>query len=273
MKIRIRAFTLIELLVVVAIIALLIAVLIPSLGKAHDRAKIAVCASNLRQFNTAFSVYEQQYDGYMIPYRTQTGSVTKWTWCGSDVLGPTLSVLSNGTGQGNIDTMEKIKKMLMCPAVLHPYIDPNIANAIWDGSYTYNQNMGDCTSAAGVIPPTFQLDNAKPTGNPMIFRRKNNLPNQQLVMLDVRNNTNKNDLGFGNVDNLVNTSVTPNIVDNPDNTSSKGIAGAPHSGKRANMLFADGEIILGDPLLLANHNWIVVPDDPVVSGYADFPFH
>jgi prepilin-type N-terminal cleavage/methylation domain-containing protein len=52
-----KGFTLIELLVVVAIIALLISILLPSLSRARELAKRAVCASNMRGIGQGLHIY------------------------------------------------------------------------------------------------------------------------------------------------------------------------------------------------------------------------
>ena len=61
---RRNAFTLVELLVVVAIIALLLGILLPSLSQARQAAQASVCASNIRQLfiaNTGYAVESNDF--------------------------------------------------------------------------------------------------------------------------------------------------------------------------------------------------------------------
>jgi prepilin-type N-terminal cleavage/methylation domain-containing protein len=66
-----RSFTLIELLVVVAIIAVLVAMLLPALGQAREASKTVTCLSNFRQIGLAAQMYLEDSQGQFFPLGKQ----------------------------------------------------------------------------------------------------------------------------------------------------------------------------------------------------------
>ncbi len=79
-----KGFTLIELLVVIAIIALLAAILMPSLASARESAKGASCISNLHNAGMGLTIYANTYRGFFpTAYRYVDGNSSAggyWHW-------------------------------------------------------------------------------------------------------------------------------------------------------------------------------------------------
>lgn len=64
-RLLLRGFTLIELLVVISIIALLLAILLPSLKRVREQAKKVICMSHLRQWGVIIPLYTTEHqDSY-----------------------------------------------------------------------------------------------------------------------------------------------------------------------------------------------------------------
>lgn len=75
------AFTLVELLVVISIIALLLSILMPSLGRARQQAYRSSCASNLSQLNMSWQLYHADNDSFLVsPYTSIDEAPLKNNW-------------------------------------------------------------------------------------------------------------------------------------------------------------------------------------------------
>jgi prepilin-type N-terminal cleavage/methylation domain-containing protein/prepilin-type processing-associated H-X9-DG protein len=76
---RKRAFTLVELLVVIGVVALLVSLLLPALGRARSKARQLKCHSNLRQMMTAANLYTNNHDGRLpLSYWSVPGHAMAW---------------------------------------------------------------------------------------------------------------------------------------------------------------------------------------------------
>ncbi len=131
---NIKGFTLIELLVVISIIALLMAILIPVLGRAKIYTKQIISSSNMRQIGIAIEMYADDNKGYFpeTSHGLSTPEARKRSW---------------------IYTLNKyladVDKVRICPA--DPKRKERLENKL--SSYILNEYIA--------------VDNVDPFGNPI----------------------------------------------------------------------------------------------------------
>jgi prepilin-type N-terminal cleavage/methylation domain-containing protein/prepilin-type processing-associated H-X9-DG protein len=126
-----RGFTLIEILVVVAIIALLISILLPSLSRARAQARFVTCQSNIRQVMMGFLVYATENKNRLPGHGKDAGA----DWLGgSNQGGPALQP-KNGT---IFRQMGKTAAAYTCPDDVAKRAYPVNGQKACDYSYTSN---------------------------------------------------------------------------------------------------------------------------------------
>ncbi len=163
-------FTLLELLVVIAIISLLAALMLPSLSRARESARAAVCLANLRSLGQGLTMYSTEHSGELVPGRLPKTDDCNWR---ALILGgwkyrPTFLAMM-GTNVGT----QPFQFPLGCAADVDPYgqrgdlqnydnrayVCPSAAERTDErnGSYGYNyQWLGNSRLRAG---PTTRFKN------------------------------------------------------------------------------------------------------------------
>ena len=107
-----RGFTLIELLVVMVIIALLVGILLPALGRAREEARKTQCRSNLRQVGLAMQMYTNDNRGWT--------PASYGFWVYADGATPTKATTGFGvTNYGQNGAAEFLTSLIMRPKLNH----------------------------------------------------------------------------------------------------------------------------------------------------------
>lgn len=154
------AFTLIELLVVISIIALLVSILLPALGKARSAARSIACKSQLHQLGIASANYTSQWDDWVTPlYQTKlssSGSIEPYPWSATlweqDYIDPPKANPGQALTQMSAYRGEETSEshIARCPVALDTPLSQSTVFWGYNNSYLANNRLrGDLQAKYG----------------------------------------------------------------------------------------------------------------------------
>jgi prepilin-type N-terminal cleavage/methylation domain-containing protein len=140
-----RAFTLVELLVVIGIIAVLVAILLPSLNRARQYARSVQCLSNLRQLGIGMQLYRHDnQDFYPTRDLYHNGSAPRSVLIWTGRTGTTTSATRNATT--DLRAINRYLASNLAPEsdfFLAKCPSDDQAYANWGSSYSSNHFTGE----------------------------------------------------------------------------------------------------------------------------------
>ena len=139
------AFTLIKLLVVISIISLLLAILLPALGRARKSVRKVVCLTNVRRLSISMRLYLDASREYFPPDRLRNQSEfivigpyrryrPRWIWFLSEGMGYVINPYKYSTETEFNSALEMDNDYFLCPSLK----DQNFARSIRNGAYGLN---------------------------------------------------------------------------------------------------------------------------------------
>jgi prepilin-type N-terminal cleavage/methylation domain-containing protein/prepilin-type processing-associated H-X9-DG protein len=159
-----RAFTLIELLVVVGIIALLLAIMVPTLSRSKEGTRRTTCAANLRGIGQAWTLYSAANDGVIVPGRPPNSATSTNVWDVGNgkffrprwfaLLGTASPVYAYNNPQPDpalTNSAQIDHKLFLCPSVPE---QRNNRNHVYGYNYQFLGNMRPKSADRAILPPT-----------------------------------------------------------------------------------------------------------------------
>lgn len=173
-----KGFTLIELLVVISIIALLLAILMPALGKVKEKARGVACAAHIRQFGLAWYFYAQENDDTSVWYAPNDlwDQGHFWFYRLSPYLGGTEKF---SQGEGNLDSREGAIKIMVCPSA-RPWTPKYSTFGYGSSDTAWKWGSGDKETQGGYVINTWMQENVNAPTDSRYYRKygraKGNVP-------------------------------------------------------------------------------------------------
>jgi len=174
------AFTLTELLVVISVITLIIAILLPALSRAKEKAREVTCLNNLKQLQICAKLYSMDNDGFLPPNRyayniatkaPSLGFSEKLTWCAG--LAP-FDTTTENVERGLLFPYNKSTDIYRCPSDMARVRtrEGEYLNLRRTRSYNMSQSINGVPYVGeAVFPPSFtkESDIDDPAPSELLF--------------------------------------------------------------------------------------------------------